>query len=1668
MSKKRLDNRLSALFTSLEAPAEPSTTGVVEPPPADSLPGWLWALDGDYRYISCSPEVKLALGIDPQLFIHQSILDFHLDGHSSSRVKEAFTSGNLPVEVDITIQDHDLRWRPGKLCIIAGPETEFQAGWRGFVQLDNSGDQATLIEAVSSVSQSTRSTDERNPLVFDDKQHPQVHQVDPGKVEVSSARPLMSVLASEKGVSPAHNPRTKAGLFSLKDRQVKVISGLEDHPSTIAVPIQTTDVGDLLIEVVDENINRTWSEEEQQMVVQVASQLSLALENAHLYQAAQQELSERMRAEQMILHRNQDLATLNRLGQRLTSLTSRNEIFDMLAEMVGQVLDTRNLYVCMFDRNREKASYPIYIQNGLPKNKADRPAGNDLPEYLVTSRQPLLLTRDVKARFSELHIKCSGEIPASVLGIPFLIGSHQTGALVVQDFEREDAPQFDEVHLELLSTAIAQAATALENANLFQQMQEALKAIENRERYQAGVARAAASLSEFGTQALGEVLRYLGQASQANRVYLLGYEEVVQEWRLLEDWTSPLVAYLFDRSKIHCVPHAVFGPLIPNLRTDGWVLPMSLENAEQATAFFRSQNIQSVLMLGVSGESSVPSILVIEQIDHPRQWHLDEVNLLRVAADAIANTYIREKLLTQLRDNLDETESLYNASNRLVISNDYQEMLAAAINGVKPADINRGILLLFDQDTYGKLSRIQVQANWYSGHGTPPPPVGTEFPRAIYEVQLQNITQSFFEDIAGSLLDEAVRRDLQNQNVSSLAILPMWSGKRQIGVLLLASERHHTFTSREKRILPPLVDQLTIAVENLRLFEQTQTALAETALLYNITSGIAQAREPDEMVALVVNNVLPRGADRCWMMITSQRDDGEVTEIEVAGYLDTTGETNLKGTRLEVNELPLVRILPEEGITISDVSDPLVDPGTKATLDRLRVRSACFVPLRTGGRSIGAMIASSQKSQDFDPADFRLFRTVANGIAVAIEKQRLLRHTERRALELQTASEIARDTTSTLAQDVLLSRMVKSLVDRFGFYHAAIYLVDARNQFASVRESSRQSGQEDARLNHRVAIGSRSVIGKVTAGGEPVVLNDVAGSDLYYPNPDLPNTRAEIGLPLKVGNRIIGALDIHASTTNAFSKDDLFVLGILADQIAISIENARAYELSQKAIEDMREVDRVKSQFLANMSHELRTPLNSIIGFSRVILKGIDGPINDLQTQDLTAIYNSGQHLLLLINDILDLSKIDAGKMELSFSDLNINDMVNSSMSTATGLVKDKDIKLHTILPDDLPLVKADSIRVRQVLINFLSNAAKFTEQGTITVEAGQVVSPQGKPEVMITVTDTGPGIAPEDQSKLFLPFSQVDDSPTRKTGGTGLGLSICRSLIELHGGRIGLLSSEVGKGSTFYFTLPLPAQEVSPVDWTSAEGNVVLAIDDDAQVISLYDRYLRPQGFQVVPHTDPRTAVERAKEIRPFAITLDIMMPEMDGWQVMKSLKSDPATREIPIVVCSILEEQEKGFNLGAADYLVKPFLSEDLLNALNRLDMEGEISEILVIDDDPEDLRLVQKMIEEKKQFHAILAQGGKDGWDKIQQKAPHAIILDLFMPEMNGFEFLASLRATDGLKDIPVIVLTGADLTAEQHQQLTDFGQGLLSKGFLREKELLNSLEVALKQIKTPSER
>lgn len=837
---------------------------------------------------------------------------------------------------------------------------------------------------------------------------------------------------------------------------------------------------------------------------------------------------------------------------------------------------------------------------------------------------------------------------------------------------------------------------------------------------------------------------------------------------------------------------------------------------------------------------------------------------------------------------------------------------------------------------------------------------------------------------------------------------------------IVPPSENYVWSEDEQRLVKDVADQLSLALENARLFQAIQQERQQLRTLIDNIPGQIYFKDVEGRM-LVVNQAQARLL-------------GASSVEELVGKTDFDYFPEELAAKYRQDEQEII----QTGQPMLNVVEPTVDPfGRQIWL------STSKVPLRDArGQIIGivgiGLDVTAQKEAE-------------------AERERLLAELERRTVYLEAAAEIGRLVTSTLDLATIFPRTVALIQERFGYYHVALFTLDETGFQVVLREATGEAGATMREEGHALQVGSNSIVGQVAAIGQALIVNDVSQNPIHLPNPLLPETRAEAALPLRVGERIIGVLDLQADRVDAFLPEEIAVLQTLADQVAVAIDNARSYELAQQAIREMRELDRLKSQFLANMSHELRTPLNSIIGFSRVILKGIDGPLTELQEQDLNAIYNSGQHLLRLINDVLDLAKIEAGKMELAYDEVNIPETIEGVLPTIAGVLKEKSIELITHIAPDIPVVRADPIRVRQVLINLLSNAAKFTEEGSITVEAYVQPSPSGGREVYISVTDTGPGIAPEDQEKLFKSFSQVDASPTRKTGGTGLGLAISRQLVELHGGRIGV-ESEVGKGSKFYFTLPLPAEERQ----SGSKSKVVLAIDDDPQVISLYERYLQPQGYQVVGLTDPARARERIRELRPYAVTLDIMMPGKDGWSVLEEIKADSETRDTPVIICSILSEQEKGFSLGAADYLVKPISEEDLLTAIHRLNADGSIRNILVIDDDPVDLRLIEKMLSKSGHYKIMLAEGGLQGWEILSTEPPHAVILDLFMPEMDGFTILEKMRTTPELSDIPVLVVSGADLTPEQRQQLADFGKQLLTKSMLKEEQLLAMLDRALRRL------
>lgn len=656
-------------------------------------------------------------------------------------------------------------------------------------------------------------------------------------------------------------------------------------------------------------------------------------------------------------------------------------------------------------------------------------------------------------------------------------------------------------------------------------------------------------------------------------------------------------------------------------------------------------------------------------------------------------------------------------------------------------------------------------------------------------------------------------------------------------------------------------------------------------------------------------------------------------------------------------------------------------------------------------------------------------------------------------------------------------------------------------------------------------------------------------------------TEDEIGILGKTFNDMVESVSSFSSRLEEEVKRKTTLLN----------ERTRLLALLERANKELRELDKLKSTFLANMSHELRTPMNAIIGYTDLLIDGVDGPINEDQKKSLTKVASNARHLLQLINDILDISKIEAGKMKISPREIDLKWLVESTIPMFEPQLKNKGLDLKIDIPEGLPHIFGDEDRVKEILINLLSNAVKFTHHGGISISARlseRGIKPGESPMFMeICVSDTGIGIREEDIGKIFDKFVQADLTAVRQYEGTGLGLSIARGLVSLHKGII-WVTSKVGEGSTFCFTLPIkkeilekPSEPIletriaealadyfgKPVDEFLAEPsyggkplrcweyircgqpscpaygsseprcwlimgthcagmkiaaypekvefckgcelirtivseteeesfvehvsrgekskNVILAIDDNPEAIDILCKYLGGE-YTVVGLLGGNEAVAKAKLLRPMAITLDIMMPHKDGWEVLKELKDDPETQDIPVIILSIVDDQRRGFSLGAAEYIVKPVGKDILLKKLRSLEKLGKIKRILMVDNDPETVRAVGSVLEDAG-YQVVTAYNSEDAIRAIENVRPDLIILNLATPEV-GFDTVEYLKASEKAKETPLIILTQKELTEEEKEKLNGRIRGILNKVVLAKEDLLDQLKQTILKMSRDTEK
>lgn len=1150
----------------------------------------------------------------------------------------------------------------------------------------------------------------------------------------------------------------------------------------------------------------------------------------------------------------------------------------------------------------------------------------------------------------------------SELAMPLRTRGRTIGALTAQS---NQPGAFSGQIATILQSLADQLATAIENASLFAQVQENLT--EMSRLYRAG--------------------RQISEAKDAQAVYDL-LVTAAAESDLFDvahivtvDSTAPdyiMISALWSRSGSQSDPQRdrILRDRFPTaeLLTGNRLLIINDGQIDEridraGRILFKRNKLRGCALLPIHSEDQWLATLALyrHEASSPTE---QELQRFRTLCDQASVILANQRLLA-------ETNTLYRVSRVLNQAISQEDVLYLTVDEViHHTGVDQCRIILYDKLTGSGRIAAEYQESELGPSITLP--MAGDY---VYEYLLQQQEPLLLEaDRAGDETAGMIDLLLKPFGLQASLLLPAISQQDLIGFLTLDSERKRgQFTAANIKFARTIADQFTTTTESIKLFDEALRRAQELITLNQIGAHISSTLDLQELANVVY--------DQAGLLL-----DNTVFLLAVYDAVSSHYQPLLyvlKGDVLDVESRtlapsdPLYQFL-RDGQPLQAVSPAGVtrfnDRGTQPTTMSEVPQSSLWVPLMREGQPIGLVSVQSFARHAYKENDLQLLRSIATQAGLALSNARLFKETQENVAELRLLFSVTQAAASSVDFKERIENTIDALYNSLGGADVSILLVNEAAARLELLTARGATPPHDGLSLHK------GLASQVVSLGQPLMVNDLGEL------PDFLDQEREVlsqlVVPLNLGRRTIGVINAESRQIDAFTERDLRLLQTLSVSLAATIESGRLFQEIQSANEQLRELDRLKTQFLANMSHELRTPLNSIIGFSRVILKGIDGPVTAEQEEDLTSIHNSGQHLLRLINDILDLAKIEAGKMALAFETVDLEDTVRSVLATAKGLIRDKPVKLVWNIEPKLPHIEADPIRLRQILLNFLSNAIKFTPEGQVRLE----VRRRGNRHVAITISDTGIGIDRRDYDKLFAAFEQADSSPTRAIGGTGLGLPITRRLLELHQGELEF-ESEVGRGTTFQVSLPIRQDGSEPVAvdalqseaGSNADGSSgtvavagadtetaseyavtvspplsqlettagqsgnnhkpvaakersnrsILIVDDEPGVLSLYERYLRSQPYQLISVQSGLEALsEVANHRRQIALVLlDINMPDIDGWDVLKVIRDNPETSAIPVIVCSIDGDSEKASALGAQLVLPKPIVEDDLLMALQQV---------------------------------------------------------------------------------------------------------------------------------------
>ena len=1404
-----------------------------------------------------------------------------------------------------------------------------------------------------------------------------------------------------------------------------------------------------------------------------ADQAVIAIENVRLFK----ELEARNRDLTHALE--QQTATSDVLGVIAGSPTALESVYRIILESITRLCEADIAALFLYDGNvlTTAASrgttlrFAEHLRHSRP-----RPSRETTTRLAALERRPvhvadLLADPQFAPNPLDLYLE---ESVRTVLSVPMLQEDRLVGVITTW---RRDVRPFEDQQIKLLQTFADQAVIAVENARLFKELEarnaDLVEALE-RQTATSEILRVISGSQTDVQPIFDAIVRSAvrlcdGLHSAAVRlegglVHLVAHHNWSQEGLALAQQLFPM-----PPTRDHLTARAIRENRIIHVHPiqDDARVPAS--SRELAIA----QGYQTLLVVPMMREGQAVGAIIVAKVEGP--FSDSQVELLKTFADqaviAIENVRLFTALESRNRDLTDALARQTATAEVLRVISRSQTDIQPVFDTILKSSIQlcegvHGVVVQYD----GELMRLVAEQG---------------FPlESLAELQRRFPRRADREILGGrSIIERRVIHipDLESDPTAppeSVAIaraggyrgllaVPMMRGEDPIGSIVV-SRGQAAFTDKQIELVKTFADQAVIAIENVRLFKELEARnaeLTETLARQTATGEVLRAISGAQTDAQPVFDIIAASALRLCGGGHSAVHlyDGELIHLAALDNVHPEGAEAIRRDfprRADEGSATGRAVISRAVVQIPDV---LHDHAyaMKGQAQTAGFRSFLAAPMLRHGEPIGVIGVGRSDPGPFSDKQVELLQTFAEQAVIAIENVRLFKELEARTgeltrsvEELRALGEVGRAVSSTLDLDTVLATIVSRAVHLCGATGGTIYEYDEAGEEFSLRAA--EGLPEDYLDIARQAPGRRGegATGQLAITRAPIEIPDitVAGAYQSRAREALIRTghRALLAVPLLREDRILGSLIVFRKTAGEFGAEVIAVLQTFATQSALALQNARMFKALEAA-------SRHKSEFLASMSHELRTPLNAIIGYSEMLQEEADDGGQEPFVADLGKINAAGKHLLELINAVLDLSKIEAGRMELYLEDFDVATLLRDIVAVIQPLAEKNGNRLEVTCAADAGAMHADLTKLRQAVFNLLSNACKFTERGTVSLTASREVEPTGE-WLTFTVKDTGIGMTPEQMARLFQEFSQADAATTRRYGGTGLGLALSRRLCRLMGGDV-TVESEPGRGSAFTIRLPAnvtptrhDAPEAAPDERVSAGGAAtVLVIDDEPAMRDLMQRFLAKEGLHVVTAASGEEGLRLAKELGPLAITLDVMMPGMDGWAVLAALKADPEVADIPVDHADHARRQEPG--LRARRFRLPH-------QATRSGAADGRPQEVPPGSAGParggrRDLAGAGPANSGREGYVVIEAENGRAALERARETSPGLVVLDLIMPEMDGFEFVAEFRKHEGWRSIPIIVVTGKEISDEDRVRLNGGVERILQKGTYTRESLLSEV-------------